>query len=758
MIPLSVVVPTHGRVDLVRETLASLRAQSIDRFEVIVTDDSPRAEDRQAIEAALADYVTATSRPARYVFTAARLGQARNTNQGLAAATGEYLRILHSDDLLAPRALEAELGILTDPRLDVRLLYHDVEPFRTRPRFNRQPSLELVQPSLLARSVLHSGTPLPSATVYHRDLLAAIGGGMREDFDFLCDWDFALRLVVAEHRRHGVVAHLGPGFVGWRLHGDSTTGRLWHRHFLEHEQLMAELAADMPLIESLVGTLGVRDAFFASAVRYRYRRLAADVAGMGLVRTLTSLPTILRCALSPASLSARLTPAPWSWLGQWRYPDLAMRPNDTVPGSTRPPADPRQGVRFALGAQFAAAVIRAGKAHAARTSDPVDGAAGLPAGPVPPAIGGVLEVRPCMGGARAETGRTLVLTEFNNTTNTWPLRRLFAGATHVVLTALNGNAFAEPVLSQVARVVPSGARLEVPLTDNHHLTSFGFKALLDTLAPGEFVWDGQSRAQGPSHVLTYRRVKAPHATYTAPHTGWTFGLLTTGSRLENVERFVDSIGAFCREPHEILIVSPVSLGAIETRPHVRVLRFTEHDDLGWITRKKNLICAEARYSDILVCHDRFSLTPDFCEAMAAWGYSYGLAAMHVRLPDGRRGLDWAVVSSQNRVWSSGGLLDYRAWSQYAYNPGGATLVRRAYWRDVPWNENLFWNEHEDVELCRRAQRAGGVIALADATLVAAEDRWVHHNPRIPFCEENDVLFGRPVGEQRIRFLSEKAAA
>lgn len=757
MIPLSVVVPTHGRVDLVRDTLASLRAQSIGTFEVVVTDDSPRAEDRQAIEAAVAEYATTTGRPARYLFTAARLGQARNTNQGLAAAAGEYVRILHSDDLLAPRALEAELGILTDPRLDVRLLYHDVEPFRTRPRFDRQPGLELVQPSLLARSVLHSGTPLPSATVYHRDLLGAIGGGMREDFDFLCDWDFALRLVVAEHRRHGMVAHLGPGFVGWRLHGDSTTGRLWPRHFLEHEQLMAELAADTSLVESLVGTAGIRDGFFASAVRYRYRRLAADVAGLGLVRTLTSLPTILRCALSPASLAARLTPAPWSWLGQRRYPTLAVRSDVPAPDPTRPAADPRQGVRFALGAQFAAAVIRRGKAYAARHGVGCDVTTAAPAGPAPPPIGGIVELRPCMGGARAESGRTLVLTEYNNSTNLWPLRRLFAGATQLVLTALNGNAFVEPVLSQVARHVPPGARLDVALIDNQHLTSFGFKALLDTLAPGEFAWDGQSRTQGPAHLLSYRRVKAAHPTYTAPHTGWTFGLLTTGTRLENVERFVDSIGAFCQEPHEILIVSPVSLGALEQRPHVRVLRFSEHDDLGWITRKKNLICAEARYSDILVCHDRFSLTPDFCASMAAWGYSYGLAAMHVRLPDGRRGLDWAVVSSQNRVWSSGGLLDYRAWSQYAYNPGGATLVRRAYWQDVPWNENLFWNEHEDVELCRRAQRAGGVIALADATLIAAEDRWVHHNPRIPFCEENDVLFGRPVGEQRIRFLTGKAA-
>ena len=40
-----------------------------------------------------------------------------------------------------------------------------------------------------------------------------------------------------------------------------------------------------------------------------------------------------------------------------------------------------------------------------------------------------------------------------------------------------------------------------------------------------------------------------------------------------------------------------NLGVIST--------FAERDDLGWITRKKNLICEEAAYSDILVCHDRF---------------------------------------------------------------------------------------------------------------------------------------------------------
>ena len=269
---------------------------------------------------------------------------------------------------------------------------------------------------------------------------------------------------------------------------------------------------------------------------------------------------------------------------------------------------------------------------------------------------------------------------------------------------------------------------------------------------------GQKKDGPLQHTFRYERKEPGHRTYSAPHTGWTFGVLTTGKRLANIEQFIDSVERHCREPYEILIVSAVDFGGIAERRGVRVLHFDEHDDLGWITKKKNLICDEASYSDILVCHDRFSLDADFTEDFNGWGYSYGLAAVRVRLADGRRGLDWAVVSSQNQVWSAGGLLDYRAYSQYAYNPGGATLIRKPFWRDFPWNENLFWNEHEDVELCRRVQRSGGIIELAAATVLAAEDRWVDANPRIPYCDQNEVLFGRAVGEQRIHFIPNSSVA
>ena len=99
------------------------------------------------------------------------------------AVRGRFVRILHSDDLLAPRALEAEVALLNDPRLNIDVLYHLVEAFSDAPQFDQEPVLTLVQPSLFFRSCLHSGTPLPSATAFRRDVMDEVGG-MREDFDF----------------------------------------------------------------------------------------------------------------------------------------------------------------------------------------------------------------------------------------------------------------------------------------------------------------------------------------------------------------------------------------------------------------------------------------------------------------------------------------------------------------------------------------------------------------------------------------------
>ena len=113
----SVVVPTHGRVDLFRQTLESIESQTSDEFELVVTDDSAEQADRQQISDAVQRYREKTGRAAQYVFTSPKLGQAANTNQGLKAAGGEWLRILHSDDLVRPGCFQWEIESISDRKI-----------------------------------------------------------------------------------------------------------------------------------------------------------------------------------------------------------------------------------------------------------------------------------------------------------------------------------------------------------------------------------------------------------------------------------------------------------------------------------------------------------------------------------------------------------------------------------------------------------------------------------------------------------------
>ncbi len=750
IIPMTVVIPTHGRVDLFLETLASLEKQTLSAFEIIVTDDSVEDQDRKAIKKAALDFQEKTGHTANYLFSEPRLGQAKNTNQGLRVAQGELIRILHSDDLLAPRALEAEVSLMTHNNLTLEVLYHLVEAFRHAPSFDKQPQLSLLQPSLLFKSVMHSGTPLPSAIVFHRQVLNRIGG-MREDLDFLCDWEFCTRLVNDQLCRQNFIGQLSSGFIGWRVHGDSTTGKLWHRHFLEHEQFMNELKSNTRLASELIGDKQSQLEFFARGVRYRYNRLLKDIAQMPAGRMLSERKMIFRCLLSGPTLRERLRPAPWTLPGRLvRSQDRAiLKHRQQQPLQTAPQS-------FLTIFKFCAAekIMSWGKNYLEKKGlyHQLHSEKAPQQGPQIPTIGKHLQVHPAMGLLPKETETLYILTEYNNTANLWPLRKLLTSAERLKISALNTNTFYSHVLHQCLKLTPVGLQLEIDLIDNQHLTSFGFKALLEELFPGQFTWKSQKKLSPYHHQLVYKRTDNAHSCYSAPHDGWTFGMLTTGDRRENIAQYVKSIEESCHDPFEIIIMSPVPLDEYNNHKHVRVICFEEHDDLGWITRKKNIICAEAAYSDILICHDRFVLHPEFICDFSSWGYAYGLAAPRVILKNGERGLDWAVVSSNNKVWSFGALLDYRSCSRYAYNPGGATLIRKSFWQDYPWNENLFWNEHEDVELCRRIQKGGNPILLTRATLIASADRWIKENLLLPYNDQYEVLPGQPVGEQQIRFI------
>ena len=119
----SVIVPTYNRLHALPASLASLlTAQEID-LEVIVVDDGS-TDDTPRVLAAYADRIR--------VIRQANQGAGAARNAGIAAARGEYVAFLDSDDLWHPRKLELQLArFASDP--DLGLVHPPVRTFPPEP-------------------------------------------------------------------------------------------------------------------------------------------------------------------------------------------------------------------------------------------------------------------------------------------------------------------------------------------------------------------------------------------------------------------------------------------------------------------------------------------------------------------------------------------------------------------------------------------------------------------------------------------------
>jgi hypothetical protein len=355
-----------------------------------------------------------------------------------------------------------------------------------------------------------------------------------------------------------------------------------------------------------------------------------------------------------------------------------------------------------------------------------------------------LTLSPFYGDEGETPNRTLYVKAFDNRLNTWPMRDRIAQSRRIRINHICKNRFFGRSLLECLKYVQTGTEVEFFFHDNEQMTWFGLKAILNQYAPGRFEFVSQNRSPQEGTKLgrslwtiRYRCIAPAAAWYTEPITGVSIGVLTLGERIKELTALVETAEKYCPFPFEIIMISPKEVVLPGIKTPLKQIHFNDPYEYGWITRKKNLICSEARFSEIIVCHDRYEFSPTFFDAFRQWGYGYGIASPKTILKDGKRALDWAVVRGLNYTWSEGGLLNFRDYSRYSYVPGGVTMLRKSFWEKFPWAEDLFWNEHEDVELCRRIQRANEFIYLFPGTIVTYHDRWIDQNPLLPFNEGHD---------------------
>jgi glycosyltransferase involved in cell wall biosynthesis len=199
----SVVVPSHGRPQLLRTAVRSALAQTGVDLEVVVVDDgSP--EPVGDLGAELGDPCVRVLR--RDV--PGGVGDARNA--GVAAATGEWVAFLDDDDVWAPTKLASQLQAAD--AAGAAWAFTGAVDFLPWPRAwhgSAAPSVEQVRARLPDENVVPAGA---SNVVAKREIVLGVGG-FDPTIPHLADWDMWLKLL-----RVGAPAGVDRCLTAYRLH------------------------------------------------------------------------------------------------------------------------------------------------------------------------------------------------------------------------------------------------------------------------------------------------------------------------------------------------------------------------------------------------------------------------------------------------------------------------------------------------------------------------------------------------------------
>jgi glycosyltransferase involved in cell wall biosynthesis len=105
---ISICIPAYNGANFIRATIQSVLNQSFTKFELVVSDD-------RSLDGTLAVVRGFKDPRIRLIENDKNLGLGGNWNRVLSSVLGKYVKLLCDDDLLHPRCLEKQVGILEAP-------------------------------------------------------------------------------------------------------------------------------------------------------------------------------------------------------------------------------------------------------------------------------------------------------------------------------------------------------------------------------------------------------------------------------------------------------------------------------------------------------------------------------------------------------------------------------------------------------------------------------------------------------------------
>lgn len=292
---ISVLIPVRNGEETIRRSLASVLAQSVGDFEVVVVDDHSTDATRKVL-------ATMDDRRVR-VLDAEGAGLVDALNQGLLNCRAAVVARLDADDWMLPDRLERQLRVL-EGNLAVDLVTTPVTVFsqsglelEVRPGFMTSDAMKL----MLLKETGFSHT----AVAYRLKTVMTVGGYRRDTFPAE-DYDLWVRLA----QLPGEWVGLDEPLTCIEVRSGSVSGRLARVQRSKASQIRRTARdsqlASLAHVETIKAELSVRPGLEASVhlARLQAAALAAAFPGGAQVRLRRLAPSLRAAATSVPALGA----------------------------------------------------------------------------------------------------------------------------------------------------------------------------------------------------------------------------------------------------------------------------------------------------------------------------------------------------------------------------------------------------------------------------------------------------------------------
>lgn len=204
----TVLIPVFNRERYIRDAIDSVLAQSFTDFEVLAIDDG-------STDGSIELVTTYADPRVRLIRNERNLGIPTTRNRGIAAARGEYLAFLDSDDIALPKRLARQVAFL-DAHPDYAAVgawiqWMDTAGRRQRGVKRKPVSAEQIAANRLFRQGIENSTAMARTSVLREF-------GHREEMALGSDYDLWSR-IAAKHK----LATLPEVLVYRRRHGERVT-------------------------------------------------------------------------------------------------------------------------------------------------------------------------------------------------------------------------------------------------------------------------------------------------------------------------------------------------------------------------------------------------------------------------------------------------------------------------------------------------------------------------------------------------------